>query len=103
LTMLKEAAKPKAQFYFSDAWAVDFCDFFDKLALPDGGKKGDTLEAQPWQIWEFCAIFGFRRNDPDYQNEIGTRLVREVYCEEPRGQGKSPKAAAMGLYCFLNE
>lgn len=103
LTMLKEAAKPKALFYFSDAWAVDFCDFFDKLAVPTGGKAGDTLVAQPWQIWEFCALFGFRRNDPDYPNEIGARLVREIYLEEPRGQGKSPKAAAIGLYCWLNE
>lgn len=103
LDMLDEAAKPDALFYFSDAWAVDVCDFFDKLARPAGGKKGETLEAQPWQVWEFCAIFGFRRNDPDMPNEIGSRLVREVYCEEPRGQGKSPKAAALGLYCWLNE
>lgn len=103
LDMLKEAEKPKALFYFSDAWAVDVCDFFDKLARPAGGRKGETLVAQPWQIMGFCHIFGFRRNDPDVPNEIGARLIREVYWEVPRGSGKSPTAAALGLYCWLNE
>lgn len=103
LDMLTVAAKKGALFYFSDAWAVDVCDFFDKLARPSGGKKGDTLEAQPWQIMGFCHIFGFRRNDPDQPNEIGARLIREVYWEVPRGSGKSPTAAALGLYCWLNE
>lgn len=103
LSMLAEAEKPGALYYFSDAWAVDVCDFFDKLARPSGGKKGDTLVSQPWQIMGFCHIFGFRRNDPDMPNEIGARLVREVYWEIPRGSGKSPTAAALGLYCWLNE
>lgn len=89
LDMLEEASKANAPFYFSDAWAVDFCDFFDKMARPAGGKKGDTLESQPWQIMGFCHIFGFRRNDPDYPNEIGARLTREVYWEVPRGSGKA--------------
>lgn len=103
LNMLEEAEKPGALFYFSDAWACDFLDFFEKLHLPSGGKKGDRFVAQPWQIWIGCATFGFRRNDPDSPNEIGARLVREVYIEVPRGSGKSPFSAAIGLYCWLNE
>jgi phage terminase large subunit-like protein len=103
LDMLKVAAKPRSGFYFSDAWSVDVCDFFDKMAVPTGGRKGDKLVAQPWQIMGFCHIFGFRRNNPDYPNEIGARLVREVYWEVPRGSGKSPTAAVLGLYCWLNE
>lgn len=103
LDMLEEAQKPDALFYFSDAWACDFLDFFEKLHLPSGGKKGDKFAAQPWQIWIGCATFGFRRNDPDSPNEIGARLVREVYIEVPRGSGKSPFSAVIGLYCWLNE
>lgn len=100
LAMLKEAAKPKAWYYFSDAWVVDACDFIEKLALPTGG---DTFILQPWQIWLLAAIFGFRRNDPDAPEDHGARLVREVYIEVPRGCGKSALAAAIGLYCWLNE
>ena len=103
LDMLEEAKRPDAKFYFSDAWACDFLDFFEKLHLPSGGKKGDKFVAQPWQILIGCAVFGFRRNDPDSPNEIGARLVREVYCEIPRGSGKSPMSSAVGLYCWLNE
>lgn len=89
LDMLAEVGKARAKFYFSDAWAVDACDFFDKITVPSGGRKGATLIAQPWQIWVMCALFGFRRNDPDAPNEIGVRLVREVYLEVPRGSGKA--------------
>lgn len=103
LDMLEEAAKPGALFYFSDAWACDFLDFFEKLRLPSGGKPGDTFIAQPFQIWIGCALFGFRRNDPDAPNEIGTRLTREVFVEIPRGSGKSPLSAAIALYCWLHE
>lgn len=103
LDMLDEAEKPGAPFYFSDAWACDFLDFFEKLHLPSGGRKGDTFIAQPWQIWAGCALFGFRRNDPDSPNEIGARLIREVFIEVPRGSGKSPFCAVIALYCWLNE
>lgn len=89
LDMIEEAKKPDSKFYFSDAWACDFLDFFEKLHLPSGGKKGDKFVAQPWQILIGCAVFGFRRNDPDSPNEIGARLVREVYVEVPRGSGKA--------------
>ncbi len=103
LDMLEEASKPGALYYFSDAWACDFLDFFESLNLPSGGKKGDKFVAAPWQIWVGCATFGFRRNDPDSPNEIGARLTREVYVEVPRGSGKSPFSAVIGLYCWLNE
>lgn len=103
LDMLEEAKQPDALFYFSDAWACDFCDFFEKICLPAGGKVGDKFVAQPWQILIGCATFGFRRNDPDSPNEIGARLTREVYIEVPRGSGKSPMSAVIGLYCWLNE
>lgn len=103
LDMYAAALQPDALYYYSDAWACDFLSFFEKLRLPSGGKVGDTFVAQPWQILIGCATFGFRRNDPDSPNEIGARLVREVYIEIPRGSGKSPLSAAIGLYCWLNE
>jgi phage terminase large subunit-like protein len=103
LDMLEEAARPDALYFFSDAWCCDFLSFFEKLRLPSGGKVGDTFVAQPWQIWIGCATFGFRRNDPEVPVEAGARLTREVYIEVPRGSGKSPFSAAIGLYCFLCE
>lgn len=101
--MLAAAEKRGALFYFSDAWAVDACDFFEKLAVPSGGKRGATFVAQPWQIWILCALFGFRRCDPDSPSDMDVRLTREVYVEVPRGSGKSAFAAAIALYCWLNE
>lgn len=103
LDTLAECEKPDAKIFFSAPWACDFLLFFEKLRLPSGGQQGDTFVAQPWQIWIGCWLFGFRRNDPDMPNEIGARLIREAYIEVPRGSGKSPLSASIGLYCFLNE
>jgi phage terminase large subunit-like protein len=103
LAMRAEAAKPDAAFFFSDAWACDFLEFMEKLNLPSGNAAGDKFIMQPWQILIGCALFGFRRNDPQQPNEIGARLVREVYIEVPRGSGKSPLSAGIALYCWLCE
>jgi len=103
LDLHDECKAPGARIFFSDAWACDFLDFFEKIRLPSGGKQGDTFVAQPFQILIGCWLFGFRRNDPDSPNEIGARLVREVYVEIPRGNGKSAFAAVIALYCWLHE
>lgn len=103
LKMLAAAGKPGTPYYFSPEWACDVCDFFDKMPRSKGGRPGALLVCQPYQIWEFCAIFGFRRDDPVFPETHGMRLVRDVYLEEPRGSGKSERLAVIALYCFTCE
>jgi phage terminase large subunit-like protein len=103
LRMLDRAAKGKAKYFFSIEWAVDACDFIEKLPLSKGGRAGQLLILQPWQCFALCAIFGFRRDDPEFPASRGSRLVRDVYLEVPRGSGKSELLAAISLYCFCCE
>ena len=99
--MLVEAEDPATSlFYFSVEWAVDACDFLEKLPLSKGGKPGERLVLAPWQCWVACSIFGFRRADPAFPKTWDERLVRDVYLEVPRGSGKSELAGGIVLYCF---
>lgn len=103
LRMLEAAKAGRAKYYFSIEWCVTACDFLEKLPLSKGGRAGQLLVLEPWQIWLTCAIFGFRRDDRSYPAARGHRLVREVYLEVPRGSGKSEWVAGIGLFCFTCE
>lgn len=103
LDMLAEAGGPKANYYFSVEWAVDACDFAEKMPRSKGGRPGERIVLQPWQCVVLCAVFGFRRDDPDFPATKGQRLTRDVYLEVPRGSGKSEILAIVALYCFTCE
>lgn len=72
--------------------AINFCR--DVLRLNGGQFEGIPFVLQPAQAFQLGSLFGWKRAD-------GTRRFRRFYNEESKGNGKSPKAAAIGLYCML--
>lgn len=72
--------------------AIDF--FPDVLRLAQGKFEGMPFNLEPSQKFIIGSIFGWKRAD-------GSRRFRRVYIEEGKGNGKSPKAAGIGMYCLL--
>lgn len=96
LQMLKMAASGKAGFTFSEAHACDFLAFFEELPLVEDNFRGvNRAEAEPWQIFVGCMIYGFR-------DHRGFRYIKEFYLEVPRKHFKSGLAAAIALYDLRN-
>lgn len=72
---------------------IGFCR--DVLRLNGGQFDGLPFKLHPSQAFKLGSIFGWKR-----KNEDGdwVRRFRRVYIEEGKGSGKSPSAAAVGLY-----
>lgn len=100
LAMREKAEWGEAEFYWSDAHAVEACAFIESLPQVAGAEnEGDRLVLEPWQIWITCAIFGFRIT-------IGNRSARwtnEALIDVARKNGKSSWTAGIDIYCFLYE
>lgn len=73
-------------------WMLGFCR--DALRLAGGQFEGKPFIPEPSQTFILGSLFGWKRAD-------GTRRFRRAYIEEGKGNGKSPKAAAIGLYCLV--
>ena len=71
--------------------AVDF--FPVVLRLTEGEFEGKPFELSDFQAFKTGCLFGWKRKD-------GTRRFRVAYIEEGKGNGKSPWAAGIGLYCL---
>lgn len=76
---------------FDEAKAERAIEFFSYLKHSKGEWAGRTFALEPWQTFEFWVIFGWMRLD-------GTRRFRIAYEEVARKNGKSTKAAGVGLY-----
>lgn len=91
-------AKKKDWPYKFDTWhAADVCGFIEKLPHVEGVWDSPTLVLEPWQIFCFAMIFGWRRKSD------GLRRFNTVYLEVARKNGKSPIASAVALYCLTCE
>lgn len=66
-------------------------EFFGYLRLADGQFAGQPFKLQPFQQFIVGCVFGWLGPD-------GFRRFRTAYCEEAKGNGKTPQAAAIGLY-----
>ncbi len=77
--------------WFDPAAARDFRDFCATLCTVS--VKGQTVPfiLSPAQCFKYGSIFGWKRDD-------GWRRFRTAFIEEGKGNGKSPGAAAVGLY-----
>ncbi len=74
--------------------AIDFIEGFLRLA---GGKdEGTPFALQPWQAFVVGCLFGWLIAD-------GSRRFRTAYVEAGKGSGKSPLAAAVGLYMLVGD
>lgn len=72
--------------------AINF--FPDVLRLAGGQFEGKPFDLHPSQKFKTGSLFGWKRAD-------GTRRFRRAYIEEGKGNGKSPWAAGIGMYCLV--
>ena len=68
--------------------------FFAALRLSDGEHAGQPFVLQPWQQFIVGSLFGWITAD-------GWRRFRTAYVEIGKGNGKTPMAAALGLYMMI--
>lgn len=68
--------------------------FPDVLKLAGGQFEGRVFSLAPSQQFIVGSLFGWKRPD-------GMRRFRRAYIEEGKGNGKSPLAAGVGLYCLV--
>lgn len=69
--------------------------FIRKLKHFQGKHNGTPFILSDWQIWIVANIFGW------YYKNTDKRVIRNVYIEMARKQGKSALLAAISLYCLL--
>lgn len=79
-------------FSFSDTDAAAAMRFFEEYLLLNGGQyEGKPFILLPWQAFIVGSIYGWKRRSD------GFRRFRVAYVETPKGSGKSPLAAGVGL------
>lgn len=71
--------------------AIEFVERFCRLA--GGEHEGRPFILQPWQAFIFGSLFGWMKGE--------VRRFRTAYVEAAKGNGKSPLAAAVGLYMLV--
>lgn len=71
--------------------AIQFVERFCRLA--GGEHEGQPFLLQPWQAFIFGSLFGWVCGE--------VRRFRTAYIEAAKGNGKSPLAAAVGLYMLM--
>jgi len=69
-------------------------EYFGMLCLSEGEFAGKPFTLQPFQKFIVGSLFGWKGDD-------GYRRFRKAYIEIAKGNGKSPLAAAVGLYALV--
>jgi phage terminase large subunit-like protein len=80
--------------WFDAEAAQDAIDFFGFLELAEGEHEGKPFNLEPWQEFIVGSLFGWKGED-------GYRRFRVAYIEVGKGNGKSPMAAGIALYCLV--
>lgn len=82
--------------YYFDAKAVKWvADCISSLRHYTGKHAGNRFILEPWQNFIIASVYGFK-----YKSN-NLRVVRSVYLEMARKQGKSALASGLGLYHFI--
>lgn len=79
--------------HFDEVAATRVIKFFGFLRHSKGEWAGQVVSLEPWQQFILWVVFGWKGAD-------GTRRFRTAYEEIARKNGKSTKAAGVGLYLF---
>ena len=88
----RAASDPGYAFEFSLDAASEAMRFFEEYLLLNGGQyEGQPFILLPWQAFIVGSIYGWKRKAD------GFRRFRVAYIETPKGSGKSPLAAGVGL------
>ena len=94
---LKESeGNPESTWVFSDPAATHFLQFCTFIKHVKGSLAGKPFDLEPWQLFLFAQVFGWRRRSN--KNE---RRFREVIVEVARKNGKSFICSAISLYELL--
>jgi phage terminase large subunit-like protein len=88
-----EHGEKRAGLWFDEAAADHIFRFFGLLRFVEGSRAGQAFELELWQKFILGNIFGWMRDD-------GLRRFGEAWIEVGRGNGKSPMASGIGLYCL---
>ncbi len=83
------------RYEFREEKVEDVVRFIRILRHYTGRHAGKPFTLEPWQEFAVASIFGF------YIWEDGSRLVKSVYMEMARKQGKSAFSAALCLYILI--
>jgi len=79
-------------FYYDLEEAAEAIAFFEECLCLNGGQfEGKPFLLLPWQAFIVGSLFGWKRKSD------GMRRFRVVYIETPKGSGKSPLCAGIGL------
>ena len=82
--------------YYFDAKAVKWvADCISSLRHYTGKHAGNRFILEPWQDFIIASVYGFK-----YKSN-NLRVVRSVYLDMARKQGKSALASGLGLYHFI--
>jgi phage terminase large subunit-like protein len=74
---------------------LDVLKFFPTVLCLAGGQfEGQPFDLHPSQAFVVGSLFGWKRKD-------GRRRFRRAYIEQGKGNGKSPLAAGIGMYCLV--
>lgn len=76
---------------WDDSVADKACALAEQMAFPKGKKKGQKFKLEPWQCWLLRVIFGW------IDSVDGLPRFRNITIFLPKGNGKSPLAAMIGL------
>lgn len=89
-----EHGEKRAGFYFDEGVADRILTFFaTRLRFVEGERSRQPFELEPWQQFILGSIFGWMRED-------GFRRFLEAWIRVASGNGKSPIAAGVALYCI---
>ena len=79
------------EIYFDEAEALEYIEVFKEFKHTKGEAAGKPFQLLPWQEFIIYYIFGWKKKHND------KRLVRKVYIEVPKKNGKTELAAGIGL------
>lgn len=77
--------------YFDSAEAEEYIEVFKAFKHTKGEAAGKSFQLLPWQEFIIYYIFGWKKREND------KRLIRKVYIEVPKKNGKTELAAGIGL------
>jgi phage terminase large subunit-like protein len=87
----REVKTPPAGYAWSEVEASKACELAEAFSWPKGPKRGQAIVLEPWQVWLIRAIFGW------VDAATGLPRFHRVSIWLPKGNGKSPLAALIGL------
>ncbi|HEY5496703.1 MAG TPA: terminase large subunit, partial [Syntrophales bacterium] len=78
--------------YYDEHAAAEAIAFFEECLCLNGGQfEGKPFLLFPWEAFVIGSIFGWKRKSDNM------RRFRVAYIETPKGSGKSPLAAGIGI------